>query len=539
MKLTMKEYFFVGVVTLVAVLMTSLPYIQGLRLANVDKAYLGVNSRAPADTNVYISMIEDIRQGGVLVTNLFTPEHGAAVLFHPLWVEMGLISRWTTLSPLTVFHLERVIAGMVFVFLLYAILRSQFQTLWDRMGALGVVLFSAGFGITAFMPYLSGTLDPEDYVAKLPLDIWVSESNTFLTLYHSALFIVSQMLVLGILVFTYRGIQKNRSLLVWESLAAGFLTLIHPYDLVTVAFIVALMEWFVLARANAYGQLRRYTFFLMPSLLVALYYYFGVLNEPSIAGWSAQNLTEMPPLRNVALGYGFLLPFALLGAIIAWTRNRAEDRLWVLWALSTLVLVSFSLLPFARRLTNGWHIPLAILAYMGWQTVWQWTKHTRKKSLTLAVTWIVIFVTLLSPASIIVGDMRINRERSSPFFVSQDVLVAADWIKQHTTEDDVLYAQPFLGNVLPAYTGRRMYIGHGHQTIDWEQRLDFVTKTFYRLTSEEQKIFFQSTGIDYVVTTPQEKVWGANLPGPGLEEKFRAGDVTVWKVPPTVTSPDP
>ncbi len=529
----------VAFIAIVAMVFTSLPYVQGARLANDNVAYLGVNSRAPADTNVYVSMIEDIRQGGLAVTNLFTPEHGQAVLFHPLWIEMGLLSRLLHISPLVVFHSERVIFGILFVFILYAILRSPFQAFYDRIGALLVILFSAGFGIIYFIPYMTGSLDPEDYVAKLPLDIWVSESNTFLTLYHSALFILSQILIVVILVAYYRGVQKNKLFLVGESFLLALLTWIHPYDVVSIVAITVVIEFFAFTKKSFRQQLQRHLLFLLPTVFVVAYYYVFVLQEPSIAGWGAQNITEMPPFRNVLLGYGLLLPFASVGAIVAWTRNRTEDRLWVLWALSTALLVSFAFLPFARRLTNGWHLPLAILGFMGWQTLWQWTKDSRRQSLTVVITWVTVLVMLLSLLSIVFGDMRQNRERSSPFFVSRDVIVASDWIKKNTTKEDVLYAQPFLGNVLPAYAGRRVYIGHGHQTIDWEDRLDFVINTLYHLSPQDQIAFFRETGIDYVMTTPQENVWGPNLPGQGLLEVYRRGTVTVWKVLPKITSPAP
>jgi hypothetical protein len=196
------------------IILTSLPYLYGwLRTpAGHVYTYTGVHALASGDMAVYGSYIEQVRDGRWLFNDLFTSEWPQRPFLNVLWLPVGLLGRITGLSTVLTFHLARVLLIIPFILFL-----SRFVAAFLRKSIAGFSLRTIRRTALLFLAFSSG-LGPLVADAILPLsnarwragydfwppDLWVPESNTFLTLYQSPHFIASLWLLLLIILFTLR-----------------------------------------------------------------------------------------------------------------------------------------------------------------------------------------------------------------------------------------------------------------------------------------------------------------------------------------------
>ena len=115
---TRKQNIIVLIIILGVLVLTSLPYIVGI-LINSNDYFLGGNHLNQTDLYVYISHIEQIKDGKILVANLFTSEKQTPVFFTPLWLVLGFIAKIFNLNVLLVFQLARILIGLIFLYFLF------------------------------------------------------------------------------------------------------------------------------------------------------------------------------------------------------------------------------------------------------------------------------------------------------------------------------------------------------------------------------------------------------------------------------------
>ena len=360
-------------VILGAIFLTSLPYLFGIIRAGNQFSFLGLYPPGNADTNAYISSIKQVTQGRVFLENLFTSEAQQGSIFHPLWLLLGWAAGLFRMSALLIFHLARVVMGVLFLLFLYFFLGIVFPDSRRRNIAYVLAVFSSGLGI--FFSMGLNLAYPTDALTLLaPSDQWITESNTFLTLMHSPLFLLSQLMLL-VLFWLFLREGRIRNFFLVGGLFLLFV-LMHPYDTVTVA---VLLPSFVIMRILrdphfSLTALRRAVRRLVILALCALpplaMFLVAARTEPAIGGWLKQNITLSPPPQSYIIGYGLLLFFAVPG-FLAMRKTRDPAMLFVLtWVVVSSILLYLPF-QFNRRMSNGFEIPLAILAAVGIDILWR------------------------------------------------------------------------------------------------------------------------------------------------------------------------
>lgn len=466
----------VALVSLCLIFLTALPYAYGWMMQSDDWRYMWTHSLAVTDFFVYHTYINQIAAGDFFPNNMYTHESTVGIL-QIVWFAPALFVKILNIDAAVALQLFRVLLVPFGIAMLYAFVRMVVPRGRGRILALVFLIFSSGVG---FMAPLAHWLPRESRHGgyNWPMDLWVGESNTFLTLLRTphillSLILLASTFLFGILYFT----SGNRRHWIKASACAFVLMWIHPFYVVT---IVAVLGAYAL-----YGLLLRFSerrraawLWLVCSASTVpgvVYYAWLYFTDQGFHIKASQNLLYTPPLVYTFLSYGGLAVLALIAIARYWRSENITLRFCVVWSVVGGLLL-YAPLTFQRRLTEGLHIPLALLSF---QVLYPFiVKRLRVVGMSF-VTIMTLFVTVLfsiSNLAIYVQDFDLLSQRASLLFLPMREVRAAEWIAEHTPEDDVLFSPEEKGWWLPSIARRRVYRGH------WVETLNSASK--YRVVEE-------------------------------------------------------
>ncbi|HLK59350.1 MAG TPA: hypothetical protein VKU00_22510, partial [Chthonomonadaceae bacterium] len=442
-------------------LLTVIPYLVGLSFA-FDRRFMWLGYNLD-DSCVYLSWMRQAADGSFHALNLFTtePQHGMAL--NPLFLVLGRFASLTGLPLLAVYHLARIVFGVGLLLVVWEFLVANVASSRARKLAFLFVCFSAGIG------WLPAWWESRSILT--PIDRWQPEAITFLSLYLSPLFCFSMALQVGILLLLQRGERTGQArYAVAAGLCGLILGLTHTYDVATMAAI-----WSAYVVVSAVVAIRRKEGIgpVLPTVLQALLA--GIIAAPGALYIYAQLKTETVfhkrmevqtlsvPLYWVLAGYGLTFLFALLGIYGAKETlkpaptstetdadltvqeadsthellfNAASLRLLTVWLLVNLA-VAYINVPFQRKLLQGAHFPVAILAGVG--CVWliyrirKTVSPARFRMKAVAITLLLGLTNFYFMARDI-GNYRDNRAQTGIHrtYLLPGEINALNWIREHT-----------------------------------------------------------------------------------------------------------
>jgi hypothetical protein len=263
-------------------------------------------------------------------------------------------------------------------------------------------------------------------------------------------------------------------------------------------------------------------------LLYPLYAMWATWQDPILAGWNAQNLTPSPPWWNWAVGYGIILPFAVVGVVTAWKRRRAVDRIVLVWLAATLLGIALPI-TLQRRLSLGLSLPVGMLAGLGWREA-----DLRLRRWKTAARGVLVVLTATTPLLLVVGGIvgvRSLNLKDLMYVSVGEVQAGQEWLDHPS--DDVFLASPARGNLIPWLTGRQVVVGHPMETVDFARRSE-EAKSFFdgAWDSAEQRAFLCREGVDAIWVGPVERELHGGDPFrlEGTALVLENGDVSVYKV---------
>ena len=385
---------FVLVVAGITLLLTLIPYLLGARYAHGRYfTWLGDNLK---DSTVYLAQMREAADGRIFGTDLFTTEPQKPALINPFFLLLGNISRCTGLSLIAVSHLARLGFGFGLLLLVWKFIGETIADGTARRFAFLFVCFGAGFG---WLPWWW-----DSHAMTVPIDHWMAEGFTLLSVYLSPLFCVSLLLQVAIFYLLLRADRTGRSALAMGAGVCGLLlTLIHPYNIVSEAIIwgAYLALNLLMPPGRILPAARERTILLRNGLLA------GLITLPALL-YMARRLAADETFRQtrpqepsvalfyVALGYGIPLLLALLGAgvllfrhskfgledepaVQGSTTGKDATRLLIVWAVLNIAC-AYLPVAFQRRVIQGAHFPIALLAGIG--AVWLLTHGGKRFTLT-------------------------------------------------------------------------------------------------------------------------------------------------------------
>jgi hypothetical protein len=248
------------------------------------------------------------------------------------------------------------------------------------------------------------------------------------------------------------------------------------------------------------------------TLPLFLYYILAFSANPAFAAWSAQNNLPSPAPLLYALAYLPLALLALPGVRRVWAGLAPASPggsavLIVAWVLIVPILVYLPI-NVQRRMSEAVIVPLAGLAAAGLRVL-------AERGLPGIARGALVGVTLLTSAMLLLGGYLVWLNPARPLYRPAAEIDAFNWLNQHSQPGEIALGAVETGNVLPAWTHLRTYMGHGPETLNWPfktARLEY----FYadKMTAAERADFlanpcalaFPCAGsIRYVLFGPLER----------------------------------
>jgi hypothetical protein len=239
------------------------------------------------------------------------------------------------------------------------------------------------------------------------------------------------------------------------------------------------------------------------AITLPLFAYFTLVfsTNPAFARWSAQNLLPSPHPLHYLLAYGLLGALAFIGGRWAWRKDSTPYLLLVGWVVVVPFLVYLPL-NVQRRMAEAVIVPLAILAAAGlrllsrrfarWRHTGYWRSGRRVRNLALALT-------IPSSLFLLLGSALTTLNHDRPLFYPAAEVAALDWLNANAEPDSVVLSSKAVGNLIPAFSGLRVVVGHGPETLDAVNKEALVAR-FYRdeLSPDERRALFETMRIRYV-----------------------------------------
>jgi len=536
-----REKRFVLQIIVFIIIITTVPYLYAYFSAPQNTSWNGIHSLASGDLPVYFSYINQIKSGDLLIKDHFTSEYQNIGTLNIVWLSVGLLARVFKLSPILAFHIVRIILIPFLLVILYIFLSYFFKDKNLRKLSFFIGSFASGVGF--YFATFIATNDMDYYFHST--DLWVTESNLFLTMFQTPHFILSYIMMLSIFLLILFSFNSNRSK---YSILAGVLALIffnfHPYYLLTIFSIPSVYLGILILKAKKilWQKIKHLVIVFLISLPSVLYHMWLIIKEPIIGIRASQNITSLDSFWTLIPGFGLLWLFSITGIYFVIKYKKLNDKLLfvLVWLITTMVLI-FLPTQFRSRYTEGLIIPLVIFSTIALIHLYDvLKKYSSSKVYQLFVAnkflLLLLFILLMAPTNFLnlVRDFYYFTTNYPPvFYLENDRINSWQWIEENTEKESVVIADPSYNSFfLPVYSLRRIFVVHEHETLYFFSKFPLNVWLYNNNNSDEQKQkFLKRKNINYVFYSPKEKELGDFQPDEKdyLKKVYQEGESAVYQ----------
>ena len=471
---------------------TFVPYFIGLSKAN-GRVFLWLAYNLD-DSCAYLSWMRQAASGSGKVLNLFTtdPQHGLAP--NPFFWVLGRLAGILHLPLIFMYHSARFVCGVGLLLAIWEFLNLNDIKENTQKLAFLFVCFSSGLG---WLPFFWNEAAPQ------PIDTWQPEAITFLSLYLSPLFCFSLALQVGIISLLLKAEKSGEIRFALLAGVCGFiLGLAHTYDIVSISLVWSLY------------LIKQMLFPTSPSNRVKLMIQAactGVMTLPAVAfiAYELRNEAVFQQRANVQTlsaniqwvfwGYGLTLVLAILGAVSSRFKPNKSDAdtlispipwLLIFWAIAN-VAAAYLPTAFQRKMLQGSHIPIAILAGIGACWLYDRMNASRFKFGFAAYALIATLILSLTNIRFVLRDLdgytaNLAHTGVHRTYIQPGEVLALEWIEKNTAPGTPIQPLPWLdiaetpdgkraiykkdmaiACLTPGLTNRPVYCGHWGETPDY------------------------------------------------------------------------
>ena len=180
--------------------LTSLPYLLGYYLSSPEMHFGGFVI-AVEDGNSYMAKTGQGARGKWLFHLPYTSEdHDGAILF-TFHLLLGKLARLSGLSLVNVYHLVRLLCGLLLLWMIYVFISCFVPFVALRRIAFLLICFSSGLGWLVITLGLS---------PDIPMDFLLPEAFTFLIIYAFPHMALARTLMLGTFILILTAFRRNQ-----------------------------------------------------------------------------------------------------------------------------------------------------------------------------------------------------------------------------------------------------------------------------------------------------------------------------------------
>jgi len=536
--------------------LVTVPYLIGVFAAPPGTTFSGLLFGLE-DTYSYIAKMRYGARDGWAYQIVYTTEPHRGGIVYTFYLGLGklaaLISGQGATTPAPTFvlayHTARIVLGLLYLVTLYGFVAEILEPPPQRRLAWILAALAGGLGWGLLVARLDQGAD-----VHLPVEFYVPEGFSLLLLYGLPHLSLARTLLLTGWMALFRAVERGR----WYWAAAGGLAwfgmaMIVPFHVGLLGTLLAawLAGLWATHRRFPWGRLGWAALAGVPPLLVLAYNAWLFSHDPVYAAWAAQNSLPSPPIIDYALAYGLLIGLATPGAIQVW-RKGLTDRttLLIVWPLVTAAMVYLPV-NVQRRLLEGVIVPLCILATFGiWRLVGE-KPQARPSTLPLPaetrsqLTWRLrqvgagVLLMLLFPSTVLLlaGGIITALDPEWPVVHPTEELAALDWLRLHAPPGSIVLATHESGNLIPAYAGVRVYVGHGPESANGGVKRTQAEAFFHSgMTGDERRALLDEAAADYVWIGAAEcegrraSNLCPDLHTLPLREVFRSGRYAIYEV---------
>ena len=476
------------------------------------------------DQNVHLMWARQAQNGAFFLRDLFTTEGlisgDRPLFFNLLALFMGWLSRVSGLEVAFSYHIVRV-AGAAWALwqlhlLSWSVTDGAPQRQNARLWTLALAAFTTGAGFLALL--FPSILQHFILFDRADNANWPLMPEAFFNL--SALLYPLNIVSFGLLMLVARHILDGKA---WAAfLGALLLSNIHTYDALPLIVIAAL--WAIASFKADKPSAGRAVAALLGAAIPVVY---QIVVFRDSAEFRIKALTQTPPPHFSATILTFA-PILILAALGWWNlRDRPRERAFLtLWALVTIALVytPFELISFARKMIEGWQIPLLILAGVG-------LGQFKRPIFATAIAAVLAISPLLTMNWIMANAAENNLSRiidgkwMPALYLYDSEVAALNFIARDAATGAVL-CLPITGAYVPRATLKTTYLGHWAETLGADKKRGIVSRYFGgQMAPAQAKQWFADNKIRWVFEGPYERSLAPNSASAqlGLTPVFRAG----------------
>ena len=548
---TRHEWLWVIAVLAGAALVGLLPYWVGYRSQTPEWVFSGALWDR-MDYSVHIGTMWLGQQGDWAYRFRFTAEPQPGSYVKSFYILLGHAARWSGLSLEVVYHVGRVVFGMLSGLAAYAWLALTFPDLRRRRVAFLLALFGSGLGWLQMV--LGWQVTPDEW----PIDFWLMDGYLYFGMLVFPHYAAATALMVGMVSGYLAYLRSGRGWTLAGAALAGLpLQVIQPFapllPFTAMAGALAALGWTKGWRSarfrRAFAVLALVGLVQVPLLAYNLF----VFSQPVWRQFSAQNLTHSPSWASYLLGFAIFWPLAVLGA--GWLAGQlaGQRRLPVsadgerpgvaldalaaaLTWVSAALFLAFVPNNLQRRFMHAISLPLTILAVQGlygvlfpWVERRGWLGLARRQNLIVVL---LIVLAGLSSLELVVGMTWHAATRPEGLFERAGLEEAVLWLDQTAETGDVALAARQTSLFVAERSGLTLFAGHGVETLNALAKAQDV-EDFY--AGQAVPGWLERCGCQWVIYGPHERQIG---PGPGaafagqLEPVYQNPEVIIYRVRP-------
>ena len=516
-----KEWTFVLLITLGILLLTSIPYIYGYASAPDEKVFMGLTYNIDDHTQYYSWYTAF--QSEFLISNRQTSEPNPRIFFNLLWWVLAQFGKLTGLSFAAVYQVFRWFSGIIFLLMVYIFISMVFEKIGKRRLAFLMVSFGSGFGwVLVLIKYLFRLAD-----TPFPLDIFVSEGNSFFCIMSFPHFMQATAFILAVFVLLLVGEKQNQlRFSVYAGITALVLGFTHTYDLFIVWCIPLVYAGLLFLRQRKFPM---YWFKAMlitgllswpPALYSVLLTRLNPIWKDVLAQFDNAGVFSPSPLHMfILMGLPLLLALTAM-ILLIFKRNsvffQSQTGMFAACWFITGWLLTYLPTDFQIHMINSWQIPIALLATLLLsEQIFPLFNKIKPKDFSFGLFTLLIvgfvFLTNLYLFSWRILDLG---RHTYPYYLEKAEVEMLSSLEEYTPEDAVILSSYNTGMYLPGLSGRTAFFSHWAQTVNFFDKRDFVND-FYsnELTYTQSQDYLLEYGIGYVLLGPAERELGGIEPG--------------------------
>jgi len=422
------------------------------------------------DATTYLAKMREGADGSWLWNDPYTSEpHGGVFLFG-FYLLFGHLAALLHLPMIAAYHLAGITGAIALVLAAERLCRRLLPP--DRVN-LGVVLVVLGSG-AGFLAQAAG--NPAILGSRVEaLDLHLPELSgwySILAIPHfawaTALIIAALLGLLGIME------APGWRPLALTALSLNALTAIHPQMIpvlavIWVAYRALLMLW---GHRPSWRALATEAAAFAATLPLLVYNAWILFRDPTIAEWAHQWRHQAPGPVSLALSLGLPLVLAIVGMSVAWRRRDQGLALLLVWPpLVAALLYLPNVANIQRRLLDALFVPIGILATVGLTSLTARLRRARARRIQA----ILVTVCCVSSAIVLAIALRFASGAFAEAYINDDAWQAMQWLSSHHQVDDRALSAPAAGQLLPAWAGVSVYVGHYSETLDYFQKIRNVS----------------------------------------------------------------